>query len=87
MAFVSFSTNGAGSPGGQHDEESKSIHSYLLVQSKVQVHQGPSHKTRDTETNRRQSREEPWISGHRGKFPERTPIAYALRLRIEECES
>jgi hypothetical protein len=31
----SFSTNGGGSSGGQHVEECKLIHSYLLVQSKL----------------------------------------------------
>ena len=30
---TAFSTNGAGSTGGQHVEEDKSIHSYLPVQS------------------------------------------------------
>jgi hypothetical protein len=30
---TAFSTNGAGSTGGWHVEECKSIHSYLLVQS------------------------------------------------------
>jgi hypothetical protein len=30
---TSFSTNGAGSTGGQHVDECKLIHSYLLVQS------------------------------------------------------
>jgi hypothetical protein len=28
---TAFLTNGAGSPGGQHVEKCKSIHSYLLV--------------------------------------------------------
>jgi hypothetical protein len=51
-------------------EESTSNHSYLLVQSSSPLDQGPSHKTRYTETNRRESGEEPRTHGYRGKFPE-----------------
>jgi hypothetical protein len=36
-----------------------------------------------TETNRRESVEEPWKHRHRGNFPEqRTPMTYALRSII-----
>jgi hypothetical protein len=64
---TAFSTNGPGSSGGQHVEECKSTHSYLLLQSSTQVDQGPSHKTKDTETYRRESREEHLTYGHMGK--------------------
>ena len=45
---------------------------------------GPPHKIRYTETNRKQSEEEPCAHGHRGKFPE--PITYALRSRIDKWD-
>jgi hypothetical protein len=54
-----FSTNGAGSTGGQQVEECTSIYSYLLYKAQVQVDQEPTHKTRYTESNRRESGEEP----------------------------
>jgi hypothetical protein len=50
------------------------------------VNQGPPHKTRYTETNRRESGEEPPALGHREKFLNRTPIAYALRSRIDKWD-
>ena len=45
--------------------------------------QGPVQNTRDTETYRGESREEPGTYGHRGKFLIRTQMAYAVRSRIE----
>ena len=39
-----------------------------LVKAQVQVDQGPQHKTRYSESNRRESRKEPWTHWHRGKF-------------------
>lgn len=42
-----FSTNIAGSAGGKHVVECKPVHSYLLVQTQVQVDQGQPHKTRN----------------------------------------
>ncbi len=64
----------------------KLIHSYLLVQAQVQVDQGPPHKTRYTETNRRESGESLQTHGHRGNFLNRTPMAYALRSRIDKWD-
>jgi hypothetical protein len=48
------------------------------------VVQGPPHKTRYTETNKTESGEKPQIHGYRGKFLNITPMAYALRTRIEK---
>jgi len=48
------------------------------------VYQRPSHKTRYTQTNGRKSWEEPLTHGHWGNFPEQTPMAYALRSRIDK---
>jgi hypothetical protein len=53
---IAVSTNGAVSTDGQHVEECKSIYSYLFVQIQVP---GTQHKNRYTETNRRESGEEP----------------------------
>ena len=46
---------------------------YILIslyKAQVQMDQGPPHKTRYTETNRKESGEKPQAHGHRGKFPE-----------------
>ena len=56
---IAFSRNGAGSIGGQHAEEFKLIHSYLHVLTSLQVDQGPPCKTRHTETNRKETGEDP----------------------------
>jgi hypothetical protein len=45
--------------------------------------QGPPHETRYTEINRKESEEEPEHMGTVEIFLNRTPIAYALRLRID----
>ena len=78
---MEFSTNGAGSTGSQHVEEP--THSYLLVQAQFQIYQGPPHKTRYTETNRGESREEHQTHGHKRKFPEQVAIlnVYSMNSR------
>ena len=48
--------------------------------------QGPPHKTRDTETYRGESGEKPQTHGYRGKFLNRTPMACAVRSRINKCD-
>jgi hypothetical protein len=50
------------------------------------VYQGTPHKTRDTETYRGESGEEPRIYGHRGKFLNRTRMACAIRARIDKWD-
>jgi hypothetical protein len=50
------------------------------------VDQGPPHKTKDTETRRRESGEEPLILGYRENFLNRTPMAYALRAAIDKWD-
>ena len=55
-----------------------------LYRAQVQVNQGLSHKTRDTETYRRESREKPQIYGHRGE--NRTAMACAVRSRINKWD-
>jgi hypothetical protein len=47
------------------------------------VDQGLPHKTRYTQTNRKEIREEPGAQGIGGNFLSRTPIACALRTRID----
>jgi hypothetical protein len=50
------------------------------------VDQGTTHKTRDTETYRGESRENPRRYGHRGKIPEQNTLAFAVRLRINKWD-
>ena len=55
-----------------------------LYKAQVQVDQGPPHKTRHTETNRRESGEVSATHGHRGKFPEQK--TNSLRSRINKWD-
>jgi hypothetical protein len=48
------------------------------------VVQEPTNKTRYTETNRRESGEEPRTHGHREIFPEQNTMAYSLRSTINK---
>jgi hypothetical protein len=50
------------------------------------VDQGTPHKTRDSETYRAESGEKPRRYGHRGKIPNRTEMACAIRLRIDKWD-
>jgi hypothetical protein len=50
------------------------------------VDQGTSHKTRDTETYRGESREKSPRYGHREKFLNRTAMACAVRSRIDKWD-
>jgi hypothetical protein len=50
------------------------------------VDQRPPHKTRDTETYRGESGGKPLTYGHRGKFLNRTAMAYDVRLRISKWD-
>jgi hypothetical protein len=50
------------------------------------VNQGTPHKTRDSKTYRGENGEEPRRSGQRGKFLDRTPMAYGVRSRINKWE-
>jgi hypothetical protein len=51
---------------------------------KVQVDQGPQSRTRYTESNRRECRKESQTYWHRGNSLNRTPMAQALRSRIDK---
>ena len=74
---TAFSTNGAGSRGSQPILIS-------LYKAQVQVDQGSSHKIRHNETNRKENRDKPQTYGH--SFLNRTPIACALKLRIDKWD-
>jgi hypothetical protein len=50
------------------------------------VDQGSPHKTRYTESNRRESGEKSQTHGHRENFLSRTLMAYALRSRIDKWD-
>ena len=41
-----------------------------VYKAQVQVDQGPPHKTRYIDSNRKESEEESWVYGCKGKFPE-----------------
>ena len=79
---TTFSTNGTSSTGSQHVEECKLIHSYHLVQgTQVQVDQGPPHKARYTETNRRESGEEPQTHRNKGNFPDQNTNGLCSKIK------
>ena len=71
----------AGLTCGQHAEECKSIHYYLLVQSSNSSDQGPLHKTRHIETNRNDGEKEPPAHGHRRKFPEHNTNSLYYKIK------
>ena len=58
----------------------------ILYKAQVQVDQGPLHKTRDTESNRKENRGSLEHMGTGEKFLNRTPMAYAPRSRIHKWD-
>jgi hypothetical protein len=50
------------------------------------VGQETPHKTRDTETYKGENKEKPKRYGHRGKFLNRTAMAFAVRSRIDKWD-
>ena len=59
------------------------MHIDPLYNAPIQVDQRTPHKTRHTETNRKESGEEPWAYGHRGNFPEQNTNSFALRPKTD----
>ena len=57
-----------------------------LYKAQVYIDQEPPHKTRYTESNRRESWEEPQRHGPEENFLNRTPMTYALRSRIDKWD-
>ena len=55
---IAFSSNGAGSTGGQHAEEWELTYPFLLVLSST-MDQGPPDKARHSEANRKETGEDP----------------------------
>jgi hypothetical protein len=53
----------------------------IIFQAKVQVDQEPPHKTRDTETYRGESGEEPRTYGHGGKIPEQNSNGLCCKIK------
>ena len=78
---TAFLTNGAGSTGGQHVEECELPILISLYKAQVQVDQGPSHKTRYTETYRGESGEEPQTHGLRGRIPEQNTNGLCSKIK------
>ena len=58
-------------------------HSILisLYKAQIQVNQGPPHKTRHTEINRKESEEEPQAHEHRGNFPEQNNNSLCSKIK------
>jgi hypothetical protein len=54
--------------------------------AQVQVDQQPQHKNRYTESNRRESGKSLELIGTGGNFLNRTPMAHALRSRIDKWD-
>jgi hypothetical protein len=51
------------------------------TKDQVQVDKEPPHKTRDTETYRGESGEEPQTYGHRGKIPEQNTNDLCCKIK------
>jgi hypothetical protein len=79
-------TNDAGSTGIETRRKCKLIHSYLPVQSASPMDQGPPHKTRYTETNRRESGGDLEHMGTGEIFLNRAPMVYVLRSRNDKWD-
>jgi hypothetical protein len=57
-----------------------------LYKAQIQVDQGPPHKTRYTETNKKKKKEEesgkePQAHGHRVKFPEQNTNSLCSKIK------
>jgi hypothetical protein len=59
---------------------------FLCTKPQVQVDQGPQYKTRYTESNRRESGNDPQTHWHGGKFPKQTSDCSGLRSRIDKWD-
>jgi hypothetical protein len=55
-----------------------------LYKGQIQVDQGPPHKTRYTESNRRENREEPQTHGHWGNFPEQNTNGLCSKIKNQQ---
>jgi hypothetical protein len=77
------SINGSGLTGSLYVENENVTVLDTLYKAQVQADQGPCHKTRYTESNRRECGKEPW---HRRNFLNRSPMTHALRSRIDKWD-
>jgi hypothetical protein len=80
------SINDAGLTGSYYVENENRAIFVALHKAQGQVDQRPQHKTRYTESNRRESGKEPPTYGHGGSFLNRTPMAQALRSGIDKWD-
>ena len=67
--------------GSLNVEKFKLIHIFSLYKAQVPVDQGPPHKTRYAETNRKESGEDPPAHGHRGDFPEQNTKNLSSKIK------
>jgi hypothetical protein len=84
---IAFLSNDADSTGGQHVEECKSTHSYLLVKAQVKVDQGSPHKKDTLKLIEEKVGKSLEHMGTGEKFlNSSTPMAYAVRSKINKWE-
>ena len=55
-----------------------------MYKAQFQVDQGTPHKTRYTETYRRESGEKPQIQGHRGKIPKQNTNSLCSKIKMQQ---
>jgi len=83
---IAFSTNGAGSTGGQHVEECRSIHSYFPVQSLSPSGSRTFTSNQITQTNRKKVGKSLKHMDTGENFLNKTPMTYCLRSRINKWD-
>jgi hypothetical protein len=74
------STNGAGLGGDHH------VMLISMYKAEVQVNQGPPHKTRYPESNRRESGDKPQIHEHRGKYLEQNTNGLCSKINNQQWD-
>ena len=57
-----------------------------MTKPNLQLDQGPPHKTKYTEANRRKSGEEPHTRGHWGNFPEHNTNSLCCKMKSQKLE-
>ena len=81
------SINGAGLTGCLYVEKNENRLIFVtLHKAQVQVDQGPQHKTRYTELTEEKVGKSFELIGTGGNFLNRTPMAHALRSRIDKWD-
>jgi len=85
--MIAFSANGAGSTGGQHVEECRSVHAYQPAQSLSPSESRTFNQTRYIQTNRIKSGEAPGTHGHWKKFPVQNTNGLCSKIKNRQMGS